>query len=202
MFILLLSTLICWLASLHYAKRMRQQFGVGGALPNFLVSLVCAGLGTLCGILLMVVQSFHAFSAETLVARVTTRRLSSEWFILSYMPVDTKRSTSVVVQIRGDQWAITGGIVKWHHWLTAAGMKSYHKPMRISGQFADPKRHSRAPTTSLLEPDTDKLWEWFYWMHTYLPFVEAVYGSTASAYVESNVVFHVYASPYGYLITQ
>ena len=103
--------------------------------------------------------------------------------------------------MRGNQWSISGGIVKWHPWLTAMGLKSYQRPLRLSGQFADLERQrTNFPTVHPLASQTDWVWEWLYRLDPYLPFVEAVYGSAAYAYVEPGVIQEVFVTPSGYVI--
>ena len=114
---------------------------------------------------------------------------------------DERRRTTRIFRLRGDQWTISGGIVKWHPWLTALGLRSYHKPSRVSGQFSELQRQRHNwPTVEALEPDTDRFWEVLYWADPYLPFVEAAYGSSAYVYVEPQWVQEVYVTPSGYLI--
>jgi len=169
-------------------------------LKRLLAAAVFAALGTLLASLLILRALFHAFVGETLVARVTTSRLSPTAFELRYAPVGPAALTRTV-RLEGNQWAISGGIVKWHPWLTALGVKSYHKPMRLGGQFSSlSQQRARPPTVYPLEPEADRFWEALYWADPYLPFIEAVYGSSAYAYVEPGVVQEVYVTPSGYLI--
>jgi hypothetical protein len=163
------------------------------------------------GSILIILRLFHAFAGETLVATVTTRRLSPEEFELTYtipaaqlppgVAAKPPSSATQLVRLRGDQWAISGGIVKWHPILAAFGLKSYHKPMRLNGQFSDLRRQrSHLPTICALEPAVDWFWQGLYWSDQRLPFVEAVYGSSAYVYVEPQSVQEVYVTPSGYMI--
>jgi hypothetical protein len=148
----------------------------------------------------LVVQLFHAFAGETLVAQVTTERIAPQRFTLTYQPAEPGKPPKTMT-LRGDQWAFTGGIVKWHPWLTALGLSSYHKPRWMSGQFADlGRQQAQPPTIYPLEPLTDPVWEGLYWADPYLPFVEAVYGSSAFVYVEPGIVQDVFVTPSGYMI--
>ena len=155
--------------------------------------------GCLVGILIFL-RAFLAFSGETLVAEVRTRRLSPTEFELTYTPA--RAASGRTMTLRGDQWAVSGGLVKWHPWLTAMGWPSYHKPMRLSGQFSSLEEQRRRPPTveEIAEPGVDRFWEAIYWADPYLPFVEAVYGSSAYVYVEPGAVQEIYVTPSGYLI--
>ncbi|MBI3321223.1 MAG: hypothetical protein HYZ91_03020 [Candidatus Omnitrophica bacterium] len=105
------------------------------------------------------------------------------------------------ILLRGDQWVVSGGIIKWHPWLTMLGLKSYHKPMRISGQFSSLERQRlQAPAIYALEPGVDRLWEGLYWVAPSLPFIEAVYGSSAYVSVDPGITQEIYVTPSGYLI--
>ena len=159
-----------------------------------------AGLGVLLGMLWLVLQAFQMFSGETLVARVTTRRLAPEEFELTYAPSEVGLPVTTV-RLRGDQWAVSGGIIKWHPWLTALGLKSYHRPARLAGQFSNlAQQRTQPPTVSSLIPDRDWLWDRLYWLAPVFPFIEAVYGSSAYVFVEPRATFELYVTPSGCLI--
>jgi hypothetical protein len=183
--------------------------GLVGRLRRLLAAAVWGALGSLLLGLWLLLHTFQAFTGETLIAEVSARRLAGDAFELTYRPVpeqasgvpSASRGTPLVVQLRGDQWAISGGVVKWHPWLTWLGVKSYHKPLRLSGQFSDVARQrAEAPTVYQFDPAGDRLWEMLYWADPHLPFIEAVYGSAAYVYVEPRLVQHVYATLSGYLI--
>lgn len=176
----------------------------GGGLVRRLQRLAAAALwlalAAALGMGALMARVFHAFAGETLVARVTTQRLEPERFALTYLPAQLDAAPKTMT-LQGDQWAITGGVVKWHPWLTALGVPSYHKPRWISGQFSKLERQqAQPPTVQPLEPLADTLWEALYWADPQLPFVEAVYGSTAFVYVEPGVTQEVYVTPSGYMI--
>ena len=198
--LLILSTIVVWGVGLWCAGRVLRGPGVVRRLRWLFVGAGSAGLGGLLAALLVILQAFQAFSGETLVARVTMRRMAPEEFELTYAPSDVASSVATV-RLRGDQWAVSGGIVKWHPWLTALGLKSYHRPTRLAGQFAGLAQQSaHPPTVHSLIPDRDWLWERLYWLAPALPFIDAVYGSSAYAFVEPRATFELYVTPSGYRI--
>ena len=197
---LAVATVAAWLLSVW--QLWAAVFG-GGLLRRFrrlAAAAFFAGLGAFCGALLFFLQAFHAFSGETRVAQVTVRRLTPEEFELTYTPNETG-AVPRTVRLRGDQWVISGGIVKWHPWMTALGLSSYQRPMQLAGQFSNPVlQQARAPTLYLLAPERDWVLEGFVRLDPALPFVEAVYGSSAFVYLQPGVTQEVYVTPSGYLI--
>ena len=190
---------VAGLLALYLGITVFQHAGALRSLQRLLAAAACAVLGLVLGGLLVLIQLFQAFAGETLVARVTTKRLSPPAFELTYAPADG--SPKVRIELEGDQWTVSGGIVKWRPWLTALGVKSYHRPIRLSGQFSSlAEQRKRPPTVHALEPVADRFWEAFYWADPYLPFVDAVYGSSAYVYVEPDVVHELYVTPSGYII--
>ena len=195
-----LATAAVWLISLGLVVDALRRPGPVRTLRRLLAAAAYGCAGVLLGSILILLAFFHAFSGETLIARVTTRRLSPAEFELTYVSAGAE-SPPRSFRLQGDQWALSGGIVKWHPWLTALGLRSYQKPMRLSGQFSNiEQQRAHLPTVYPLEPAIDRFWEALYWADPWLPFVEAVYGSSASVYMEPGAVQEVYVTPSGYLI--
>ncbi len=209
--ILLFSTVIACALSLLSLVGVLRGPGLFRRLNHLVAAMAWGALGGLLVIVLVLLHLFQAFAGETLVATVTAQRLSPQEFELTYRPSPAalgrrpgqagSDEAALHIRLQGDQWAVSGGIIKWHPWLTGLGMKSYHKLMRLSGQFSDTRRQrAHLPTVYAFSPDADRLWEAFYWAGRCLPFVEAVYGSAAYVYVEPSITQAVYVTPSGYLI--
>jgi len=161
---------------------------------------IWGSLAAVLGCTALFLQAFRAFSGETLVARVSTRQVAPDTFELTYTPVEAGQPARRF-RLAGDQWSVTGGVVKWHRLLTVFGMNTYHRPLRVAGQFSDlARQRSHLPTVEALDPAIDRFWEALYWMDPKLPFVEAVYGSAAYVYVEPDVTHEIYVTNSGYMI--
>ena len=201
MTVVLIAAMLLWLIALVATVKTLRGEGFLRSLQWFLTGLCCAGAAGVLTLLVLLLQAFHAFTAETPVATVRATRISSQEFELAYLPSGHDEAETQRYRVKGDQWAISGGVVKWHRWVTAAGVPSYHKPMRIGGQYSRVEQQRAEPPTAYdLGSDVDTLWELLYWMDPYLPFIEAVYGSSAYVYIEPNVAQDVYVTPTGYLI--
>ena len=194
-------TVVVWIAAAGFGAAALRSTGLVRRLQAVLAAAACAGLGLALGTLLVLLHVFDVFAGEALVARVTSTWLAPQRFQLTYEAVGHGDTPALHVQLEGDQWAISGGFVKWHPWLAAIGLSSYHKPMRLSGQFSRlAAQRSHASSVYGFSPDADRIWELLYRLDPYLPFIEAVYGSAASVYVEPQWVQEVYVTTSGYLI--
>ena len=211
MVILAVATGLAWAVSGWSALGLLRRGSLLARLRRLLAAMVFACLGFALASALAVVQVFQAFAGETLIARVTTRPIAREAFELTYQPVAippvSRRlrwpvsDETLTVQLRGDQWVVSGGVVKWQPWLTALGLSSYHRPMRLTGQFSDLTTQQAAPpSVAPIGPPVDWLWELLYRAQRFLPFIESAYGSAAYSYVEPEMVQEIYVTPSGYLI--
>lgn len=184
-------------AALHQGSLFRR-------LQQGTLSLLCLGVGLLTGGLWLALRSFEAFARTTVVAQVQCKWVGPKEFDLTLTPVRGGLAGAVrTVRLRGDQWAVSGGIVKWHPWLTALGVPSYHKLTRISGRYAKTADEvAAAPTAVALSEEPDAVWWWLYRFDPWLPFVDATYGSAAFIYVNPTLIGEVSVAPSGYLIRQ
>ena len=200
MAILLAIAAFFWLVSLWGFVAVLRGPGVFRRLSRLVSALFRLIIALVFSCIVVLLHFFRAFSSETLVAHVTAKKLGERQFLVTYVPVDG--SQPIEAELAGDQWSVSGGIVKWYPLLTVFGLKSYHCPMRLSGQFTDiTQQRSHLPSVVALKPfGLDRFWEALYWMDPYLPMVEAVYGSSAYAYLEPAIIQDVYVSHSGYLI--
>ncbi|MBI2884994.1 MAG: hypothetical protein HYY15_02350 [Candidatus Omnitrophica bacterium] len=171
-------------------------------LRGMLLGMLLMGVGGLSLGLGLALRSFEAFSTSTVIAQVRCRWTGPKAFELTWVPVTPDApGQPLIVPLRGDQWAISGGVVKWHPWLTALGLPSYHRPTRLSGRYATASEEAALPPSAVaIGPEPGLVWWWFYQLDPYLPFVDAVYGSTAFAYVNPAVPVEVAVTPSGYLV--
>lgn len=171
-------------------------------LRKIFMGMALVGLAVVCVIVWGSLRSFQAFTTRTLVAEVRCRPVGPQEFEVTLVQrLAGRPQPPETYRLRGDQWMISGGVVKWHPWLTALGVPSYHKPTRLSGRFVRlTDELAAAPSAVDLNGGEDRLWRWFVAMDRYLPFVDASYGSAAFADADPSATFSVYATPFGYLI--
>jgi len=179
-----------------------RRAGLIAKCRGILGGLIYAGLGSGCLAFALTLRAFDAFVQKAPVAEVRCRWRSPQAFTLTLTPLrQGTRQPSQTFELRGDQWSVSGGIVKWHPWLTALGLPSYHRLTRVSGRFTRAAQERlAAPTAFEIDGEGHWLWAWWYRLDPYLPFVEAAYGSAAFLPVDPDVLAVVSVTPSGYLI--
>jgi len=180
-----------------------RDVGLLVKLRRLVVGVGFLAVGSLCLALTIALRAFEAFATSREVAEVRCQWVGPKEFELSYTAIrGDEPQVPKTFRLRGDQWSVSGGIIKWHPVLTVLGLKSYHRPMRISGEFSNlVQQRTHFPSVYPLQPEFfDQFWEGFYWAERHLPFVEAVYGSSAYAYAEPGVTQEICVTPSGYLI--
>ena len=199
--VLLLVTAIVWVVALWGWIQVIRTQGLVSKFRYLIQTTIVTAISFLLSSFLVVLYAFHSFAGETYVGQVTTKPVSPLEFDLVYHAANTPDLEAVHARLNGNQWMISGGIVKWHPWLTMLGLKNYHKPMKLSGHVSRPGvLKETAMIEAPIAPGIDWFWEALYRADPYLPFVEAVYGTAAYAYVEPGVTQYVYITPSGYLI--
>lgn len=188
--------------ALFAAVRAFAVRGIVKRLRWFLAALLFACAAVALGMSLAVIRVFNVLSEKTPVAIVSLHAVSSDEFDLFYSQMDGPETASgQTFRLKGDQWSVSGGIIKWHPALTLLGLKSYQKPLRISGQYASlARQRANYPSVFALSDSADRLWEAVYRLGPFLHFIEAVYGSSAYAYADPQFTYQVYATPTGYMI--
>lgn len=199
-------TVLLWALSLWLLLGVLRGPGLFLRVRRLISVLICGSLTAALTVLLIVLQLFYVVSHEEVVATVRTRWLEPGRFELVYTPASrfsgaAQQDPPLRVVLEGNQWAISGGLVKWHPWLAVTGLKSYHRPVRLSGQFSDLKRQQAAPHSIYpIDKSVDRIWELLYRASPYLPFIDAAYGSSAYVYVDPDETQEVSVSATGYLI--
>jgi hypothetical protein len=179
-----------------------RRRGLMARIRDLVFSAIVLSLGALCLGLTVALRAFEAFADSVKVSEVRCAWVGPKAFHLTYVPFRKgKPQEPKTFRLRGDQWSVSGGVVKWHPWLTALGLPSYHRPTRISGRYAQTAEETQGPPAAFnLDGELDRIWWLFYRLDPFLPFVDATYGSSAFTYVNPALLFEVHVTPSGYLI--
>ena len=165
-----------------------------------LILALAAGLS-----LSVALRSYRIFGQEELVAVVECAPPApgpGQRFLLKVRLVSRGapgREETYLMQ--GEQWTVSGDILKWEPWLSFMGVKPVHKLTRLSSRYLAAGRESAGPHSVYdLNGGSPPLWRWLHRFGPALPLVDAVYGSAAYTDARPGARWGVHVTHSGYLI--
>lgn len=81
--------------------------------------------------------------------------------------------------LRGDEWQIDARVLKWHSFANLLGFDAAYRLERISGRYTSIEDERTLPRTvyELHAPGRIDAWELIHRYRTWIPWVDALYGS-------------------------
>ena len=160
-------------AGLWRLRRLKSLTGLnllGSGLLLLAFALVLGGVAAN-------LYTYQRFTREQVVARLDFRRLGDQHYLARLRMVDGR---SLDTEMSGDEWQLDGRILKWQGPAVWAGMDPLFRLERLSGRYRDIEQERTAPrSVDPLAPETGlNLWQMARTLGRWLPWVDAVYGSS------------------------
>lgn len=151
------------------------------------------------------IRTYRIFTREELVAQVLCESAPAgapHRFSIQWTPVENgQMGRSEKFAMTGDQWSVGGDFLKWDNWLIGLGLRHRHKPTRLSSRYWTASDERAKPRTAYdLNGGTSPPWRWVYRHGIRLPFVDAVYGTSAYMPARPGERWGVYVGQAGYLL--
>jgi len=167
-----LAGILSLLASLRRFRRRRLMSGVLIGFAAMALFLLAA-----CALLLAVnVHAYRRLTAEQPAGELKFSGIGDHQFngILTY-PSGERAAFS----LRGDQWQVDARILKWQAFANLVGFDAAYRLERISGRYSRIEDERGLPRTvySLNSPNRLDLWELVHRHPSWLPWLDALYGS-------------------------
>ena len=203
-----LFSLLSFCSFLVFLFFLAWAFGYFRRLQGFLRRLLPLALSffflaasLLTGIIAFGFHSYRALDQEELIAVIRCERAFQKEadFTLIYTPTSRAHEARTrAFQMRGDEWAFGGAILRWKGWLRFLGAKTLYRPLWVSGHSHS--YNTQAPSFHSLKEGIDPIWFFLDRAGGFLPFVEASYDSYVSSRVEHGVQFQLYVTPTGFSV--
>ena len=120
--------------------------------------------------------TYARLTAERPVARLSFDRTGEQRFRVTLKTPDGRQAN---FQLAGDEWQLDARVLKWHGWATLAGMEPLYRLERLSGRYSDIDQELSDQRTAI-ELGSERgldLWRMANEYPTWIPFVDARYGS-------------------------
>ncbi len=172
---------------------------------RFLVILVWLAVSAAVLFLAAFIQSYQRFTHHELAALVRSVPLdpAQRTMYLELTPMrDGQPQAPKTFEVRGDQWAVEGDILKWDDWLNFLGIHTMYRLTRVRGRYLAVEQERTLPPSvySLVEEQERPQWRWLYRFGHKLKFVSAVYGNTVYTYPSERQVYEVYVTTSGFSV--
>ena len=178
---LLIPALACLLFALIFGgglrRSLKQRRWFGALVRIGLLGLFLAvglGLALLAGAL------FHylELAGDTRVATLSLRQVEPQRYSVR---LETPDGTHRSFELRGDEWQLDARVIRWKLPALLAGAPNLYRLERLSGRYGDLKQEREAQRSvhDLAANAFPDLWMLKRQFPTYLPFVDADYGSAA-----------------------
>ncbi len=176
-------------------RRLRRRRLVGGALTGataLVLILLSVGAALIASNLVSYRRlSFEQSAAELQVARTAPREYSA---VLTYP--NGERATFA---LRGDEWQVDARVLKWHSFANLVGFDTAYRLERISGRYAriEDERTQARTVYALNPPQRIDPWELVHAYHSWVPWIDAVYGSATFLPLADGALYEIKVSQSG-----
>jgi hypothetical protein len=142
--------------------------------------------------------SYENILAEQTLATLSIEELEEQRYKVTVEYILDSREESY--ELRGDLWQMDAKIIRWLGFFQAMGAKPGYRLDRISGRYyslEDERRNDRT-VYSLQEPKMGlDVWGWLQGGGSFVPWVDAVYGSATYLPLVDGAIYQVKLSNSG-----
>jgi hypothetical protein len=180
-------------------RRLAKIRVVSGAFW-FLLGAFFILLGVAAGLVAASLHGYKRLTHEQLAAKVTLRQLGERQYALT---LEAPGSAARHYELRGDEWQIDARVLKWRPGATIAGFDTLYRLERLSGRYGDIIQERTAKRTVHALAVSDEpvdLWDLAKRYHTYVPLVDALYGSAAYVPMSEGAQYDVSVSASGLVV--
>jgi hypothetical protein len=193
--ILVVCSLVCFLFLIAAARRLSSRRVLSG-LAHGATAIIIA-LGVVCAALIgLNLRTYQRLSYEQPAAELQLTRTGDRQYngVLAYP--DGERASFV---LRGDEWQVDARMLKWTAFANLLGFDAAYRLERIEGRYAniDDERTQPRSVYALASPGTIDPWELVHRYRSWLPWVDAMYGSATYLPMSDGALYEIKVSQSG-----
>jgi hypothetical protein len=176
-------------------RRIRRRRVFGGVLigATALVLILLSAVAALIAANLLTYQrlSFEQPAGELQLARTGDREFNA---VLTYPSGEHANFA-----LRGDEWQIDARVLKWHAFANLVGFDSAYRLDRIGGRYTtlEDERGQPRSVYSLNQPQRIDLWDLVHRYHSWVPWMDALYGSATFLPMADGALYEIKVSQSG-----
>lgn len=178
------------------AVRSMRKRRIGGGMLHGVTSLV---LFLIAGCALLVaanLRTYQRLTAEQAAGELQLTRIGSHQFNGVFTFPSGERADFA---LRGDEWQIDARVLKWQALANLMGFDTAYRLERISGRYTSIDDERSLPRTvyPLNPPDRVDLWDLVHRFKSWLPWIDARYGSATYLPMADGALYEIKVSQSG-----
>jgi hypothetical protein len=178
-------------------RRLRRRRLLGGVL-NGATALVLILLSACAVLIAANMRTYQRLSFEQPAGELQLSRTGDREFnaVLTY-PSGQRANFA----LRGDEWQVDARLLKWHAFANMIGFDTAYRLERIGGRFSriEDERSQARTVYSLNAPQRIDPWELLQRYRSWVPWVDALYGSATFLPMADGALYEIKVSQSGLL---
>jgi hypothetical protein len=189
-----LTALLFLVAAVRNARRRR----IAGAVASGSASLVLILIAACAALVAVNLRTYRQLTAEQPAGELQFSRIGYHQFNGVLTLPSGERSDFA---LRGDEWQVDAHVLKWRPLAALVGFDTAYRLDRISGRYSSIDDERSLPRTvySLNQPDRVDLWNLAHRYHSWVPWIDALYGSATYLPMADGALYEIKVSQSGLL---
>jgi hypothetical protein len=146
------------------------------------------------------IHTYHRLTDEKLIAELTFDAFGQRVYLASLTTGDLCETEAFI--LRGDQWRLDAGFVKWKYWATLLGFDAMYRVERLEGRYRNAAEQSTQPLSAYdLAPETSiDLVAIAETLGRFNFLLDATYGSSVYREMDPGLLYKVYRTQTGLIV--
>jgi hypothetical protein len=176
-------------------RRLRRRKVLGGCLHGA-TALVLILLSICAALIAGNLRTYQRLTSEQPAGELQLSRTGEREFnaVLTYPSGEHENFA-----LRGDEWQVDARVLKWHALANMVGFDTAYRLERISGRYTrvEDERSQAHTVYSLNPPQRIDPWDVVHRYHSWLPWVDALYGSATFLPMTDGALYEIKVSQSG-----
>jgi hypothetical protein len=176
-------------------RRLRRRRVFGGLLTG-VTALVLILLSVCALVVAANLQTYQRLSFEQPAAELQLTRTGPREFNAALTYPSGERANFA---LRGDEWQVDARVLKWHAFANLIGFDTAYRLERLGGRYStvEDERAQARTVYALNPPQRIDPWDLARRYHTWVPWVDAVYGSATFLPMADGALYEIKVSQSG-----
>jgi hypothetical protein len=187
-----LTGVLFFITAVRRVRRHRIASGLFSGVTSLALFLIAACALTVA----MNLRTYQRLSAEQAAGELQFTRVGYHQFNGVFTFPSGERADFA---LRGDEWQVDARVLKWQAFANLLGFDAAYRLDRISGRYTsvEDERSQLRTVYPLNQPDRVDLWELVHRYRSWVPWIDALYGSATYLPMADGALYEIKVSQSG-----